>query len=209
MRGEIRSRPFTRRCWVHFDLACVQRVRDLLGPGLLRWVDEYAGWAARDFMGGRPAEFPQQIARADLTALLGVRRDPLRSAKLAAARAVLALGAGTLATSEMVCIAAGRRALSGNRLEAAGAERRTHADLMRCVFRSTLSAVILPPAWRTDTVVAIAEQMRRLRDYSAVPILADALQEVGCEDECILSHCRCAAPHVQGCWVVDLVLARK
>jgi hypothetical protein len=43
-----------------------------------------------------------------------------------------------------------------------------------------------------------------------MPILADALQDVGCEEAAILDHCRDAtAAHVRGCWVVDLVLGKE
>lgn len=35
------------------------------------------------------------------------------------------------------------------------------------------------PAWRTSTVLALARQMRASGDYSALPILADALQDAG------------------------------
>ena len=43
------------------------------------------------------------------------------------------------------------------------------------------------------------------RDFSGMPILADALQDAGCDNEDILSHCRDAnqAAQVRGCWVVD------
>jgi hypothetical protein len=37
------------------------------------------------------------------------------------------------------------------------------------------------PSWRTPTVVALCESMRQLQDYSALPILADALEESGYE----------------------------
>jgi hypothetical protein len=39
-----------------------------------------------------------------------------------------------------------------------------------------------------------------------VPILADALEDAGCTDEAILAHCRGPGPHVQGCWLVDLIV---
>ena len=42
----------------------------------------------------------------------------------------------------------------------------------------------------------------------AMPILADALEDAGCDNEHLLGHCRGPGPHVRGCWVVDLVLAR-
>ena len=48
------------------------------------------------------------------------------------------------------------------------------------------------------------------RDFAPMPILADALQDAGCEHEDILAHCRDAnGTHVRGCWVVDLVLGKS
>lgn len=67
-----------------------------------------------------------------------------------------------------------------------------------------------PPKWRTDTAIALARQMYDARDFSAMPILADALQDAGCDNADILAHCRDAAQvHVRGCWVVDLVLGKE
>jgi hypothetical protein len=64
--------------------------------------------------------------------------------------------------------------------------------------------------WRTSTVLALAERMGSTRDFTAMPILADALQDAGCEDEAILHHCREAGSHhVRGCWAVDLVLGNE
>ena len=69
--------------------------------------------------------------------------------------------------------------------------------------------VAFSPGWRTDTAVALARQMYDAREFSAMPILADALQDAGCEEGVVLSHCRdAAASHVRGCWAVDLVLGK-
>jgi hypothetical protein len=52
--------------------------------------------------------------------------------------------------------------------------------------------------------------MYQARDFSAMPILADALQDAGCDNDDVLTHCRdTAQPHVRGCWVVDLVLGKE
>jgi hypothetical protein len=69
--------------------------------------------------------------------------------------------------------------------------------------------VAFDPAWRTPTAVALAKQMYESRDFGAMPILADALQDAGCDSAEVLSHCRDAKQvHVRGCWVVDLVLGK-
>ena len=62
--------------------------------------------------------------------------------------------------------------------------------------------------WRTGTAVALANEMYETRDFGAMPILADALQDAGCDSEDVLNHCRHPGTHVRGCWVVDLVLGK-
>lgn len=65
------------------------------------------------------------------------------------------------------------------------------------------------PEWLTDTVVAIARAMDESGTQSALPILADALEEAGCDNEGVLSYCRNPCRHIRGCWVVDLVLGKE
>ncbi|MCE9562809.1 MAG: hypothetical protein K8U57_12250 [Planctomycetes bacterium] len=79
---------------------------------------------------------------------------------------------------------------------------------MRDIFAESFHPVTFLPEWRTSTAVALARQMYESRDFDAMPILADALQDAGCEDADVLDHCRGQGPHVRGCWVVDLVLGR-
>jgi hypothetical protein len=83
-----------------------------------------------------------------------------------------------------------------------------HALLLD-VFGNPFRSVAFAPEWRTDTVLALARTMYESRDFSAMPILADALQDAGCDNLDILAHCRdTALTHVRGCWVVDLVLGK-
>jgi hypothetical protein len=82
-------------------------------------------------------------------------------------------------------------------------------ELLRETHGNPCRYVQFDAAWRTDTVVALARQMYESRDFSAMPILADALQDAGCSSDDILDHCRAPGPHVRGCWVVDLVLDFK
>ena len=81
--------------------------------------------------------------------------------------------------------------------------------LLRDIFGNPFRPVSFDPQWRTSTAVALAKGMYDSRDFSAMPILADALQDAGCENEDALNHCRDAnGVHVRGCWVVDLVLGK-
>jgi hypothetical protein len=88
-------------------------------------------------------------------------------------------------------------------------EMAVNADLVREVALNPFRSVAFSPQWRTDAVLALAGQGYEARDFSAMPILADALQDAGCEDADILDHCRGPGPHVRGCWVVDLVLGKE
>lgn len=69
--------------------------------------------------------------------------------------------------------------------------------------------VTFSPEWRTDTALSLARQMYDTREFSAMPILADALQDAGCDSDDVLNHCRDTTQvHVRGCWVCDLVLGK-
>jgi hypothetical protein len=46
------------------------------------------------------------------------------------------------------------------------------------------------PKWRTSTVRALCRRMLDLRQFDALPILADALEEAGCDDSELLALCR-------------------
>ena len=76
----------------------------------------------------------------------------------------------------------------------------------RDVVGNPFRPVAFAPAWRTSTAVSLARQMYESREFAAMPILADALQDAECEVADVLDHCRGPGPHVRGCWVVDGVL---
>jgi hypothetical protein len=83
-----------------------------------------------------------------------------------------------------------------------------HAILIRDVFGNPFRPVAFDPAWRTSAAVGIAQTMYESRDFAVMPILADALEDAGCDSPDVLAHCRGDGPHVRGCWVVDLVLGK-
>ena len=78
-----------------------------------------------------------------------------------------------------------------------------------CIFGNPFRPVAFDPAWRTSKALAIAQGIYDERAFDRLPILADALQDAGCENEDILSHLRGDGPHVKGCWALDLVLGKE
>ncbi|MBM3980173.1 MAG: hypothetical protein FJ304_07780 [Planctomycetes bacterium] len=81
--------------------------------------------------------------------------------------------------------------------------------ILRDIFGNPFRPVTFAPEWRTDTAIALARTMYEAREFSAMPILADALQDAGCDNDDVLSHCRAPGAHVRGCWVCDLVLGKE
>jgi hypothetical protein len=61
----------------------------------------------------------------------------------------------------------------------------------------------------TTTVQQLAESIYSDRAFDRLQVLADALEEAGCDNADILAHCRSPGPHVRGCWVVDLILGKS
>jgi hypothetical protein len=62
--------------------------------------------------------------------------------------------------------------------------------------------------WNSGTVRRLAETIQQEHSFDRLPVLADALDEAGCANEDILTHCRQSANHDRTCWVVELILAR-
>jgi hypothetical protein len=76
--------------------------------------------------------------------------------------------------------------------------------------------VTVHAAWRTPPVRALAERAyveRQLPagtlDAALLRVLADALEEAGCDNEEVLAHLRSPGPHVRRCFAVDAVLSKQ
>jgi hypothetical protein len=89
------------------------------------------------------------------------------------------------------------------------AEQAAQVEALRDIIPNPYRPATFSPSWRTSTDTALAQQMYESRNFSTLPILADAIQDAGCEMDDILNHCRGPGPHVRGCWVVDLVLGKE
>lgn len=82
------------------------------------------------------------------------------------------------------------------------------ADVVRDVFVNPADPTAIDKRWRTRAAVGLAEGIAADAGFDRLPVLADALEEAGCDDRRVLDHCRGPGPHVRGCWVVDGVLGR-
>jgi hypothetical protein len=77
-----------------------------------------------------------------------------------------------------------------------------------------LSTEITPttaqPCWLTVDVVSIAQGIDADRTFERLPILANALEDAGCDDSDVLTHCYDPNAHdFRGCWVVDQLLQKE
>jgi hypothetical protein len=88
------------------------------------------------------------------------------------------------------------------------AERVSQTKLLHEIFGNPFRPITIDPSWLTSTVIALTQQMYDSRVFSPMPILADALQDAGCDNEDILNHCRQPGEHCRGCWCVDLLLGK-
>jgi hypothetical protein len=91
------------------------------------------------------------------------------------------------------------------------AEEQAEADLVQDIFGNPFRLSHIDPAWlawNDGTVVEMAQTIYDDRAFDRLSILADALEEAGCTDDDILTHCRGPGPHALGCWVVDLLLGK-
>jgi hypothetical protein len=97
------------------------------------------------------------------------------------------------------------------------AEGAALAGLLRCVFGPLpFRPVTVSPArlaWQGGAVAKLARAAYEERslpsgelDPARLAVLADALEEAGCSAAELLGHLRLHAPHVRGCWAVDLLL---
>ncbi|MGF1579007.1 MAG: hypothetical protein ACFCD0_06555 [Gemmataceae bacterium] len=89
-----------------------------------------------------------------------------------------------------------------------------HCRLFREVVGNPFREIQIAPRWKTSTVVSPTKATHGNRslpmgtlDPTQFAVLADALEEVGCDNTDILTHCReLDRDHVRGCWVLDLLL---
>jgi hypothetical protein len=80
---------------------------------------------------------------------------------------------------------------------------------LREIFGNPFRPPQFDPTWLSADASTLASTMYDQRRFDGMPVLADALEEAGCTEQAILKHCRSKHKHARGCWLLDLLLARK
>jgi hypothetical protein len=92
------------------------------------------------------------------------------------------------------------------------AAERDQCAILRDIMGNPFRPVALDPLWahwNGDTVRRLAQAIDAGRRFEDLPVLADALEEAGCQEAALLAHCRGRAEHFRGCWVVDLLAGKE
>jgi hypothetical protein len=102
---------------------------------------------------------------------------------------------------------------------ALGLEPAVQVSFLRDVNHAPYRATFMRATWLTwngGTIKRLAEAAYQERalpwgtlDNLRIAVLADALEEAGCQDQDIFRHCREQGVHVRGCWVLDLLLGKQ
>jgi len=94
--------------------------------------------------------------------------------------------------------------------EAVEEEAVAQLDLVRDIFGPVpFRPIPFFRRWLTSTVKALATAIYENRRFEDLPILADALEDAGCNQQDILGHLRGGGEHVRGCWALDLALGKE
>lgn len=91
---------------------------------------------------------------------------------------------------------------------ARGIENRGQCQVLREVLGNPFRPCDIPPHWLSANAGAarhLAEWIVTENQFAELGILADALEDGGCDNEPLIRHLRQPTGHLRGCWALDLV----
>ena len=91
-------------------------------------------------------------------------------------------------------------------------EEAYQCDLLRDLFEGVMEPPAVQPEWLDWNSGLVQRLARLLHDegrFDEMPILADALEDAGCDDPRLLDHLRGPGPHARGCWALDVLLHKN
>jgi hypothetical protein len=194
-----------------FACACVRQVWGLLRDDRSRravLVAEH--YADRQSTHGQLC-LARTEAREAVQALSGAAQHSRSPQDMAAIWAARAAGA-TVQDTGFDVAADAAECVASLRTPQGATDRRRECEFIRETFGNPFRRVSLSPqwlAWNHHCVVRLAQTIYEQQQFDHLPILGDALEEAGCDNEEILWHCRDAVVHARGCWVVDAILGKN
>jgi len=178
----------------------------------LKAAEKEAGSLPKKWDGENWSQHNARIEAPATAALIGWRTDKISVASTALVASMTADACVTAVTGDIADWHGGGgtwedRIYAG--WSAAGlVERREQVVLLRDIFGNPFRPATINLIWRTPTVKQLAEAIYETKDFSRLPILADALEDAGCNNQDILNHCRQPGVHARGCWCLDLLLGK-
>jgi hypothetical protein len=213
----------------HYKACRSPRKRRLLACAFARRVldlvpdDRYAAAiaVAEAFADGLASEDEIRATRRALTRLWGNRQFG-EAGNYAATAALATLHKEAVGAVHALDVAAAARAAESRPDWNAGldAETREQCLLARHVFGNPFQPrPALDPAcltWQGGTVEKLARAAYEERSLPAgtlelqrLALLADSLEDAGCDRAELLTHLRSPGPHVRGCWALDKILGKE
>lgn len=198
-------RKATKRKMRFFAAACCRRVRHLIGEEWKAGI-ELAEAFAEDTATRRQAYQAQRrlaynyrtIRESDNGEISGAKQAVLAALRFDAFIAARdAHGYASFAASRCT-----------ERDEDLEAEKRWQADRLREFIGNPFRPITVNPSWLTATVTSLATSIYQERAFDRLPIVADALEDAGSNDEQVLAHLRSGGEHCRGCWALDLLLGK-
>jgi hypothetical protein len=196
-----------------FAAACARRVWTLMADPRSRHAVEVAERHADGLVG-------QKVLKAARRAAFTATKAPGAAGHASVVALNVCMDAGQQDCRRMANAAAGcaNSLISHVHGETARwADSEAQCRLLRDLFGDLpFRSVTLPQsvrAWKDGTVVQLAQAVYEERllpsghlDNTRLAVLADALEDAGCNDAGLLGHLRGPGPHVRGCWAADLIL---
>ncbi len=204
---DIPSDATPRKCRL-FQVACCRRIIDLIPEGAVRTALEVAEAYADGMVSDRARQKVQRELKAQADDAGEETEDALRAVEQTLTKTI-SHRASYLPEAAVAQGSAARLHRTGDDPYAAAyrGELAAQVPLLRDIFGNPFRPVAFDPRWRSESAVALARTAYDTRNFSLLPILADALEDAGCDNAEVLTHLRQPdAVHVRGCWVVDGVL---
>jgi hypothetical protein len=215
MMGWLRWRLSDRKLRL-FACACCRHIWSLIADPrsqeAVRIAEEYADGRvpSPNLLAARQAAAQAVEATSPWTKPRAAAQAAEAVARLDWSAGVVATPASAYASWEAHTAPRGKAGRAGRkaRLATESVQAALLRDIVGIPFRSmSIEAACLTR--HGGAIPKLAQAIYDDRRFSALPVLADALEEAGCTDPDILGHCRGPGPHVRGCWVVDLLLGKQ